>query len=271
MQISRAVLGAAIQAAHARGTEGHRAHLLGHLRRSRRARHRQPRARVLRGHRLRRRQAARRVSRAGPRAADHRRARSAGRAVPGAGEDARRQARRAHLDAHGLRSRHAEPSRAAGRRGPPAVAARAVRGEPGADDREPNPVGDAGAVPQGDAARARVRPRRRHARWPAPTRPAAAASFPDSPTSGSSSCSSTRASRRSRPSPSARATARAFSGVRAAIGTLALGKQADLVVVAGDPSRAIGDVRKVDTVFRQGVGFDSQKLIQSVSGRVGLW
>ena len=27
----------------------------------------------------------------------------------------------------------------------------------------------------------------------------------------------------------------------------------------------------VETVFRQGVGFDSQKLIQSVSGRVGLW
>ena len=43
------------------------------------------------------------------------------------------------------------------------------------------------------------------------------------------------------------------------------------MVVAGDPSRVIGDVRKVDTVFRHGVGFDSQKLIQSVSGRVGLW
>jgi imidazolonepropionase-like amidohydrolase len=62
-----------------------------------------------------------------------------------------------------------------------------------------------------------------------------------------------------------------FLGREARIGTLALGKQADLVVVDGDPSRAISDVRKVETVFRRGVGFDSQKLIASVSGRVGLW
>jgi len=62
-----------------------------------------------------------------------------------------------------------------------------------------------------------------------------------------------------------------FLGRDGRIGTIAPGKQADLMVVAGDPSRAIGDVRKVETVFRQGVGFDSQRLIQSVSGRVGLW
>ncbi|MEP7117259.1 MAG: amidohydrolase family protein [Acidobacteriota bacterium] len=62
-----------------------------------------------------------------------------------------------------------------------------------------------------------------------------------------------------------------FLGREGRIGTIALGKQADLIVVAGDPSRVISDVRKVETVFRQGVGFDSQKLIQSVSGRVGLW
>ena len=62
-----------------------------------------------------------------------------------------------------------------------------------------------------------------------------------------------------------------FLGRDGRIGTIAPGKQADLMVVAGDPSHAITDVRKVETVFRQGVGFDSQKLIQSVSGRVGLW
>jgi enamidase len=55
------------------------------------------------------------------------------------------------------------------------------------------------------------------------------------------------------------------------IGTIATGKQADLVLIAGDPSIAIADVRKVETVFRQGVGFDPSKLIQSVQGRVGLW
>ena len=63
----------------------------------------------------------------------------------------------------------------------------------------------------------------------------------------------------------------AYLGRDARIGSLAAGKQADLVVIAGDPSAAIADVRKVDTVFKQGVGYDPAKLIASVSGKVGLW
>jgi imidazolonepropionase-like amidohydrolase len=55
------------------------------------------------------------------------------------------------------------------------------------------------------------------------------------------------------------------------IGSIAVGKQADLMLVTGDPSRVIADVRNVDTVFRQGVGFDPAKLIQSVTGKVGIW
>jgi enamidase len=62
-----------------------------------------------------------------------------------------------------------------------------------------------------------------------------------------------------------------YLGRDARIGTIAAGKQADLVVVAGDPSRNIEDIRKVETVFRKGVGYDPQKLIQAVTGRVGLW
>jgi hypothetical protein len=62
-----------------------------------------------------------------------------------------------------------------------------------------------------------------------------------------------------------------YLGREARIGSLAPGKQADLVVVDGDPSTAIGDVRKVEMVFKQGVGFDPAKLVASVSGRVGLW
>lgn len=62
-----------------------------------------------------------------------------------------------------------------------------------------------------------------------------------------------------------------YLGQEKRIGTIAAGMQADLVVVAGDPSRDIGDLRKVETVFRKGVGFDPQKLIASVSGKVGLW
>ena len=62
-----------------------------------------------------------------------------------------------------------------------------------------------------------------------------------------------------------------YLGRQARVGSIAAGKQADLVVVDGDPSKTIADVRKVDTVFKQGVGFDPAKLIAAVSGKVGLW
>lgn len=55
------------------------------------------------------------------------------------------------------------------------------------------------------------------------------------------------------------------------VGSIVVGKQADLVVVLGDPSRTIGDVRRVETVFKAGVGYDPQKLVDSVRGQVGLW
>jgi hypothetical protein len=53
------------------------------------------------------------------------------------------------------------------------------------------------------------------------------------------------------------------------IGTIAAGKQADLVVIKGDPSRKIEDIENVETVFKDGVGYDSAKLIESVRGMVG--
>ena len=62
-----------------------------------------------------------------------------------------------------------------------------------------------------------------------------------------------------------------YLGLDTRIGTIAVGKQADLVVIDGDPSKNIADVRKVETVFKRGIGFDPAKLIASVSGRVGLW
>jgi len=55
------------------------------------------------------------------------------------------------------------------------------------------------------------------------------------------------------------------------IGTIAPGKQADLVLIHGDPSANINDIEKVDTVFKDGVGYDSQKLMESVRGTVGLF
>ncbi len=53
------------------------------------------------------------------------------------------------------------------------------------------------------------------------------------------------------------------------IGSVAVGKQADLMVVKGDPSQHINDVENVEIVFKDGVGYDSQKLLDSVAGRYG--
>ncbi|HVX40008.1 MAG TPA: amidohydrolase family protein [Gemmatimonadaceae bacterium] len=55
------------------------------------------------------------------------------------------------------------------------------------------------------------------------------------------------------------------------VGSIAPGKQADLVVIDGDPSTHVEDVRKVQLVFRQGVGYDPARLIASVKGKVGLF
>jgi hypothetical protein len=61
-----------------------------------------------------------------------------------------------------------------------------------------------------------------------------------------------------------------FLGEADHIGTLAPGKQADLVVIHGNPSLDINDIENVETVFKDGVGYDSAKLIESVRGQVGL-
>ena len=61
-----------------------------------------------------------------------------------------------------------------------------------------------------------------------------------------------------------------FLGESERIGTLAVGKQADIVIVKGNPSKNINDIENVELVFKDGLGFDSVKLIESVHGLVGL-
>ena len=53
------------------------------------------------------------------------------------------------------------------------------------------------------------------------------------------------------------------------IGTLEVGKMADMVLIQGDPSTDISHIRRVVTVFKDGLGYDSAKLFASVKGTVG--
>lgn len=58
-------------------------------------------------------------------------------------------------------------------------------------------------------------------------------------------------------------------GVQDRIGSIAVGKIADLVVVKGDPAARIADVENVENVFKDGAGYDPKKLLDSVKGRYG--
>jgi imidazolonepropionase-like amidohydrolase len=53
-------------------------------------------------------------------------------------------------------------------------------------------------------------------------------------------------------------------------GTITAGKRADLVVIRGNPVAAPAEIRNVVTVFKEGVGYDSARLIESVRGTVGV-
>ncbi len=61
-----------------------------------------------------------------------------------------------------------------------------------------------------------------------------------------------------------------YLGILDRVGTLAAGKQADFVLIKGDPSKNIADIERVETVFKDGVGYDSAKLIEAVRGTVGI-
>ncbi|HZU50623.1 MAG TPA: amidohydrolase family protein, partial [Sphingomicrobium sp.] len=60
-------------------------------------------------------------------------------------------------------------------------------------------------------------------------------------------------------------------GLESRIGSIAPGRDADLFIVEGNPAKDISDIEKVLVVFKDGVGFDSRKLIDSVRGRYGRY
>jgi imidazolonepropionase-like amidohydrolase len=61
-----------------------------------------------------------------------------------------------------------------------------------------------------------------------------------------------------------------YLGQQDHVGSVAEGRAADLVVVDGNPAAKIEDVEKVETVFKDGVGYDPAKLRASVAGMVGI-
>ena len=60
-----------------------------------------------------------------------------------------------------------------------------------------------------------------------------------------------------------------FLGRQNQIGSIAVGKNADLVVVKGDPASHISDIDNVELVFKDGVGYDPQRLLDSTKGHYG--
>ena len=62
-----------------------------------------------------------------------------------------------------------------------------------------------------------------------------------------------------------------YLGVASRIGSVESGKNADLMVVRGDPSTTIADIQNVELVFKDGVGWDSEKLRESVTGDYGRY
>jgi imidazolonepropionase-like amidohydrolase len=60
-----------------------------------------------------------------------------------------------------------------------------------------------------------------------------------------------------------------FLGRKDQIGSIAAGLNADLVVMKGDPATRIADIENVEIVFKDGAGYDTNKLLKSMKGRYG--
>ncbi|MQA89512.1 MAG: amidohydrolase family protein [Gemmatimonas sp.] len=59
-------------------------------------------------------------------------------------------------------------------------------------------------------------------------------------------------------------------GVEDELGSVEVGKAADLVVVHGNPAATPAEIRNVTHIFKDGVGYDPTALLESVKGTVGV-
>jgi imidazolonepropionase-like amidohydrolase len=62
-----------------------------------------------------------------------------------------------------------------------------------------------------------------------------------------------------------------YMGLDKRIGSIAAGKNADLVLVKGDPSTTIADIENVEIVFKDGVGYDPDAILKTVRGHYGQY
>jgi imidazolonepropionase-like amidohydrolase len=60
-----------------------------------------------------------------------------------------------------------------------------------------------------------------------------------------------------------------FLGIDDQVGTIEIGKNADLVLIDGEPDKDIESVQKVTMVFRDGVAYDPVALVEGVRGQLG--
>lgn len=61
-----------------------------------------------------------------------------------------------------------------------------------------------------------------------------------------------------------------YLGKEKMIGSIEIGKRADLVLLKGDLESDIHNIRNTEIVFKNGIGFDSEKIFESVKGHVGM-
>jgi len=62
-----------------------------------------------------------------------------------------------------------------------------------------------------------------------------------------------------------------YLGIEDETGTIEVGKKADIIVINGDLSKDVSVIRNMDIVFKNGIGFDSKKIFESVKGKVGSY
>jgi enamidase len=61
-----------------------------------------------------------------------------------------------------------------------------------------------------------------------------------------------------------------FLGRDKDIGTLEVGKRADVVLIDGDPSKDVAAIEKMPLVFKNGIGYDTAKIFAAMKETVGL-